>query len=511
MAKHLSIDRRALGVGLLIASALIFCYAQALVPLVGQWRSNNVYSYGFLIPLISGYFIWIERKELFQLPLVPSYPWGLSVLLLGLVLLLAGEAGGVIVLQWVSLIISLAGLVLFLMGTRFLRKLWFPIAYLLFMIPYWEIVTDRLHFPFQNFSAIIGATLLRLVNIPVYQNGVFIQLPNITLQIARICSGVNYLIAVMAIGIPTALFFLDGWFRRILLICFAVVIAILSNGLRVALIGFLIYHGLSGGNIHGPSHILQGLFVSAVGYVAIFFGLWILSRRSSASSNKTAKRRTTMPISPRVAGSKGLFVPAVCVILLLMLAGGYIHFHTPSHTPLRMSLDLFPFQIGEWKGNEIRSSFTNYREVGVDQELSRNYETASGDSVRVYIGYFEYQKQTKELISYLTTEIHEHATKMKIDMNPRGYIEVNKVIQRDGNRNRLTLFWYDLNGRVVTDKYMAKAYTTWDAFTRGRTNGAVIILTADFINKEDLPETLRKVEGFLSSIHPFLTKHLPSY
>jgi EpsI family protein len=176
-----------------------------------------------------------------------------------------------------------------------------------------------------------------------------------------------------------------------------------------------------------------------------------------------------------------------------------------------MSFSLFPPQIGEWNSKEVPSFFTNSREVGVDQELSRIYETSSGDSVRIYVGYFEYQKQAKELISYKTTELHNHATKIKVGMNPRGYVEINKVIQGGGKKNTLTLFWYDFNGRVVTDEYTVKFYTVWDAFTRGRTNGAVIILTADFINKEDLPGTLMKVEGFVNSIYPFFRNYLPSY
>ena len=508
-AKHLSIDRRALGMGLLIAFTFIFCYARALATLVGQWWSNDIYSYGFLIPGISGYFVWILRKKLFQFPLVPNYSLGLSILLLGLFVLLTGEVGGVVVLQWLSLIISLTGLVLLLMGTHFLRKLWFPIAYLLFMIPFWEIVTDRLHFPLQNLSAIIGAALLNLIDIPVYQNGVYIQLPNITLQVARVCSGVSYLLAVVAISLPTAIFFLEGWFRRILLISIAVGIAILSNGLRIALIGFLFYHGLSGGDTHGPFHVLQGLFVSAVGYAAIFLGLWILSNRSSASSNRPTKSRTTKFLSPRVPGSKGLLFPAVCVVILLMLAGSYIHFHTPSRTPLKMSLNLFPLQIGEWNGKEVPSFFTNYREVGVDEELSRIYETSSGDSVRIYVGYFEYQKQAKELISYKTTELHNHATKIKVGMNPRGYVEINKVIQKDGTINRLTLFWYNFNGRVVKDVYTAKFYTVWDAFTRGRTNGAVIILTTDFYEKDNVSAVFSKTEDFVGKIYQLLGNYLP--
>ena len=508
MAKYLVINRRALGMGLLVASTFIFCYARALGPLVSQWWSNDIYSYGFLIPAISGYFVWILRKELFQFPLVPNYPCGLSILLLGLLLLLTGEVGGVMVIQWLSLIISLAGLVLFLMGTHFLGKLWFPIAYLLFMIPFWEIVTDRLHFPFQNFSAIMGATLLRLTNIPVYQNGVYIQLPNITLQVARVCSGVSYLLAVVAISLPTAIFFLEGWYRRILLISIAVAIAILSNGLRVGLIGLLSYHGI-GGDIHGPFHILQGLFVSAVGYVAIFFGLWLLSKRSSASSNRFTKRGAAESIYSKISGSKSLISPVVCVVVLLMLAGGYIHFHTPSRIPLKMSFSFFPSQIDEWNSKEVPSFFTNYRDFGVDKELSRIYGTSSGDSVRIYVGYFEYQKQAKELISNETTELLNHATKIKVGMNPHGYVEINKLIQKDGAKNRLTLFWYDLNGRIVTDKYMAKAYTIWDAFTRGRTNGAVIILTTDFQKEEDPSGILSKTEDLVGKVYQLLEKYLP--
>jgi EpsI family protein len=508
-ARHLSMNRRAWGLGLLIASTFIFCYARALVPLVSQWWSNNIYSYGFLIPGISGYLVWIRRKELLQIQLLPNYALGLSILFLGLLLLLAGQAGGVMVIQWLSLIITLTGLVLLLMGTHFLRKLWFPIAYLLFMIPFWEIVTNRLHFPFQNFSAIIGAALLKLINIPVYQNGVYLQLPNITLEIARVCSGVSYLLAVVAISLPTAIFFLEGWFRRILLICFAVIVAILSNGLRVGFIGLLSFHGI-GGDIHGPFHILQGLFVSGVGYVAIFFGLWILCSRSHASANTLSKCKTTSSISQGNSGRKSFLFPAVVAVALLMLAGGYIHFHTPSRVPLKMSLTLFPLQIDEWEGKDASSSgFGLYRDLGVDQELTRIYQTSSGNLVRLYIGYFEYQKQAKELIYYKTMELHTQATKINVPTNPKGSVEINKLIQRDGKKNTLTLFWYDFNGRVVTDKYMAKVYTIWDALTRGRTNGAVIILTTDFYEKDNLSAVFSKTEDFVGKIYQLLGNYLP--
>jgi len=137
-------------------------------------------------------------------------------------------------------------------------------------------------------------------------------------------------------------------------------------------------------------------------------------------------------------------------------------------------------ELGEWQGRERGSEYPIYKKLGVDKELSRAYLSASGDKLNLYVGYFAYQQQGKEMISYQTSDLHREASIRKLDLTPYGPVEINQVVERGGKYKREVLFWYDLNGRIVADKSKAKAWMVWDGLTRGRTNGAVVILSSDW-------------------------------
>lgn len=267
----------------LVIVSFFIAYAPVWAALSMQWWSNDMYSYGYLIPGISLYMVWVRREQLAGVGVQPNYLWGWPLGVVGLFVYVLGQAGEVVSLQEMSLLITLSAVVLLLWGGAVLRVVALPIGYLWLMIPIWEeIVTDRLHAPFQVFSATVAGELLRMLGAPVYREGVFLHLPSITLEVARACSGVNYLIAVIAIGIPLACLFLEKWSRRIALLLFGIVVAVLSNSLRVALIGLLAYYGFEG-PLHGPLHVLQGLFVSVIGYAGLFGGLWVLLKTESAA------------------------------------------------------------------------------------------------------------------------------------------------------------------------------------------------------------------------------------
>ncbi len=521
----------------LMAVSFIFCYAGVITALARQWLYVDIYSHGFLIPFVSGYLAWIRRDQLGQLIPSPNV-FGSPVFMIGLFFLLAGDAGAVLLFQELSLIICLIGIVLLLLGSHFLKLLWFPIAYLLFMIPIWGILTGPLHIFFQQLSTALGSALLKLINIPVYRDGIYIELPNITLQVAQACSGLNYLIAVIAIAIPTAYLFLEGRLRRLALICFATFIGIVANGVRVALVGFICNHGLSV-NTHGPFHVLQGLFVSFVGFAALFVGLATLRRMKPAAPKRRSHRgNTTQPV---IANRKKNYQLGILIVILLLLAGNFLYFYRPNPITLKKDFAHFPLEVGEWRGQDTEPLYTAFRSLGVDHELSRIYETPKNHKIHLYIGYYESQKQEKELINYMTEGLHLNSSAIESNVDSHNLITTkNLFIPRNTERGSselpsffsslveektsifnsrlivprkaagwLIFFWYDLNGRITTNPYLAKLYAAWDGLLHRRNNGAIVIVTTELDRMEALSHTLLKTKQFIRKMHPLLGNYLP--
>jgi EpsI family protein len=498
------------GTGLAVAAiALLFvaCYFTVFASLVRQFRSNDVYSHGFLIPFISCYLILLQRDRIRQARIRPNLLLGIPFLAAGLLLLIAGGAAGVLILQEVSLLVTISGLVLLLFGEKVLRSTWFGIAYLLFMLPAWEILTNRIQFPFQMLSANIGVKLLELAGIPVYQHGVYIELPAITLEVARECSGVNYLISILAIGLPLSYIYISKWHRRIALVGTAVGIAILSNGFRVFVVSLFAYKSILGYNrdIHGPMHFFQALFVSAIGYLVIFLGVSVLKDRDPV--RKSAGMPRVGGVFERVVENVRP-VSAAVAIGLLLLAGSTLHLYRSRPVPLKTELQNFPGRIGDWSGRDSESGFPEFRRLGVDQELSRTYELPTGDRVALYVGYYDVQHQDKEIVNYRIDYLFDDKTVVKVPLNAGEGIEVNRNLLRGKKGATVVLYWIDIDGTILRDKSRAKLYTMRDALLLRKSNGAVVLVTTDGSGPGGVDAGTRLASEFLRAAYPVLREHL---
>ena len=117
-----------------LAGLVALLYQPVFAHLVRQWWNDENYSHGFLIPLMSAYFVWERRERLKALTATPSL-LGLALLIAGVGLFALANLAAELFTMRASLLVILAGLVLFLLGREHLRTLAVPILYLLFMIP----------------------------------------------------------------------------------------------------------------------------------------------------------------------------------------------------------------------------------------------------------------------------------------------------------------------------------------------------------------------------------------
>jgi exosortase len=269
--------RAALAFGVAISS-LTLLYWPTLVRLGRDWLTDDNYSHGLLIVPLSAYFVWERWGRLRQLPHQPAAA-GLLVVIGGLFLLLAGLLGAELFLSRVSLLVVVAGAVLFVLGWRAMRLLAFPWAFLLLMIPIPAIVFNQVAFPLQLIASQVGEVGLRIASVPVLREGNTIVLARTTLEVAEACSGIRSLMTLLTLGIVYAYFTDSRLAVRLAILLSTVPVAVLANGARVAGTGIAShYYGPEAAD--GFFHTFSGWMVFAVAFVSMItiarLLIWVL-------------------------------------------------------------------------------------------------------------------------------------------------------------------------------------------------------------------------------------------
>jgi len=252
---------------LLILAALVGLYYPVLIALAHEWSTNDNYSHGFFIPLISGYMIFIIRPELKNISLRPAN-WGLLLLLAGIAQLYIAKVGSEFFLQRTSLILVLLGIALFLLGKAMTRMLLLPITYLLFMVPLPAIIWNKIAFPMQLYSSAITEKFIHLFGIPVFREGNVLHLAQTTLEVVDACSGLRSLVTMFALSAALAWFSRYATWKKWVLFLTAAPIAIFANIIRLT--------GTAGLASFYGEKVAQGFLHEFSGLFTFVFGLMLL-------------------------------------------------------------------------------------------------------------------------------------------------------------------------------------------------------------------------------------------
>jgi len=248
-----------------VGAALVLLYAPVLRTLAHVWLTDTYAAHGLLV---APYAAWVAFAERGRLRGVPRSPAGRGwvVLLLGLLILAAGWLAGSALLQALSVPVVVSGWVLLALGAEHLRVLAFPVGFLVFLAPLPRAVVGAVSLELQRFAAWFGAGVASLVGVPVYQEGVFIHLPALTLQIAEICNGLRFLTALLVLAVALGHSIGLGVRRLVALAASSLALAILANACRVAAIAL-------GAHFYGPE-AASGLIHHSIGKVV--WGLTLL-------------------------------------------------------------------------------------------------------------------------------------------------------------------------------------------------------------------------------------------
>ena len=184
----------------ILAGLVLMLYASVINSLVLQWWNDPDYSHGFFVPLVSGYILWHERQRWTKTEIKPSN-FGFVMMLGAIALLLLGSLGAELFISRFSLLVLLAGMILFLAGWKMLRAVSFPLGYLMWMIPIPVIIYNQITFPLQLIASRLATASLELVQVPVLRDGNILILSNYSLEVVEACSGIRSLMTLAALAV----------------------------------------------------------------------------------------------------------------------------------------------------------------------------------------------------------------------------------------------------------------------------------------------------------------------
>ncbi len=446
--------------------ALVFAlmYVPSLYDMfTGPWATEEQ-AHG---PIIFGIALWLIYRN--WGPMLDASDgarrsWlGWPALLLGCSLYFLGRSQNIALFEIGSFLLNLAGLLLLTRGVEALRVQWFPLFFMLFMLPLPGSLVDMLTLPMKTAVSYLVDKLLYAAGYPISRTGVILQIGQYQLLVADACAGLHTLFTLEALG----LLYLNvvrhnSLVRNVMLAILIVPISFISNVIRVTVLTLVTYHlgdAAGQGFLHGFAGMV--LFVSAL--MLIIAADSLLRAGVSEPGIPLFQRapRAQRALAPDAFGALRATVPAA-----LLLAGAALG--AVLIKPEKMLADTAPRIVLE---RSVPAAFGRWRldpDVGAvvpsadkqeaisqiySQTLSRTYINAQGQRVMLAIAYGS--NQTRQLRAH-RQEVCYVAQGFQIDTLDKGQLRVNgasvpvtRMVASNGPRIEPVTYWFTMGSSVV--------------------------------------------------------------
>ncbi len=476
-----------------IAAAVGFLYATVLAKLGLDWWTDENYSHGLLVPFVIALIIWKEWDAFQSVEKRSSALLGGIAIFFAILALIAGTLGAELFTQRMSLVIMLAGIVVYFFGVQILNLLVVPFALLLLAIPIPQIIFNRIAFPLQILASKMAVWGIRVFDVPTLRKGNVIDiLPSgatqtISLEVVEACSGIRSLMTLVTLALILAYFTRrdeSGGFanmsrsdliRASFLMISAVPIAVLTNAARVTATGVLtFYYGKQA--TEGTWHDVSGWLVFVVA-LALLIGVNFLLRKFQ---RKDAKSQSEAIRNPQSAIRNHHVWPLVTALVVAGFAVNW--FATRAEVAVeRRQLNELTTMLGDWRqrGSEIKFGEGVENVLKTTDYTMREYTSSDGRVANIYVGYYATQRtgatyhspqnclpgagwvlSDPQIVEIVTTDGRK--------------FNANRYIIENGIYKEVMIYWYQGRGRTEASEYRDKINTVLDSVTRRRTDAAMV-------------------------------------
>jgi len=427
----------------LLSAVILALFWRDAADMAGIWWNSSTFTHCLLIVPMIGWLV-SQRIDLLR-PLNPAFWWPALVWMAGAGLVwLVGEAAGIGLFRQLGLILMLQGAVGATLGEKLVRGLLFPLSYALLLVPFGEELVPLL----QTFTAHISVILLHLSGISAEMEGVFITTPAGFFEVAEECSGVNFLIAMLAYAVFAAHLCFKSWTRRIVFVAAALATTIIANALRAygTMVAAEIWGIEAAGGI---DHIFYGW---------IFFGLVIVivmlvaRRWFDRPANDVAVDVTGLDGAPRFAGAAKAVLPAALAIPLIFASWAWLVGGRSAPLPATMAVEA----PRGWSETRADGMAWMPRFDGADQRLLRHFVDANGRRVTVAIGGYERQAEGREVVAFGQGAVDPDSKWAWSASLPAVDGARTERLLHPGPVLRDAATWYLVNGAITGDPRVAK-------------------------------------------------------
>lgn len=435
---------------LAVATGLVaVAFAPGMLDMAGRWTAGDgYYAHGPLVPAVCAWVLWRERAGLRRTARGSSRV-GLALVGGAVALLAVSLAESVNFGQNLALLGAVAGTALVIFGAPVVRRAWFALAFLAFMVPLPQVALIDLTFRLKMLAADIAVAILSGVGIAVVGSGNTIHLADVTLTVDDACSGLKGLIAIVAIAAVFA-YLERSRARAALALALAVPVALFANVLRILVLCGLALAGSEAAR-EGPLHDATGLAVYGVA-IAVFLGI-----RSRPGGGDEAEGARDLPAADQPPVVHRAPPPGRVVLLCLVLGAGALltlalGFDRPAVAQSRRT-PAVPQTIGPWAGVDAPLSPRVFVLLETEDVLLRYYVRA-GSTVPVDLCIVHAQGDRGGAHPPEQCLVGEGFTPVERDVRTLRAggreIPANRMVVRTAGTTLLVYYWYRAGGREWT-------------------------------------------------------------
>jgi exosortase len=256
--------------------AFLWSYWPGLVELWELWRQSDEYSSGLLVPFLAVYVLWSRRHDIALYPVRPSI-WGFFafvgaqvVRLLGLFLMYSSA-------ERLSVVLSIAALILLLFGWKFFRKISPILLFLCLMLPLPNVVQYYVGLNLQRWATSSAVFCLEVIGYAVTQDGHTIEMGNVSVAVLEACNGLRMITAFFVISGLVVLLVERAWWEKLVILISSLPIALLCNTIRLTVTA-VFFTILKGEYWEQIFHDFGGYAMMPLALAAVVGELWLLAK-----------------------------------------------------------------------------------------------------------------------------------------------------------------------------------------------------------------------------------------